>query len=59
MKISMGLDLGVGSVGWALVELDDNNIPVRIIDCGSYVFNQLQDPKSGKLENQARREKRA
>lgn len=59
MKISLGLDLGVGSVGWALIELDDNNIPVRIIDCGCYIFNQLQDPKSGELQNKERREKRA
>ena len=30
----LGLDLGTNSIGWALLESDDNNIPVRIIDMG-------------------------
>ena len=28
----LGLDIGISSVGWGLLELDDNNNPYKIID---------------------------
>ena len=59
MKLVLGLDLGVASIGWALLQKNDNNEFERIIDLGSRVFNQLQDGKSGKLENFERRNKRS
>ena len=31
MKKVLGLDLGVGSIGWCLLEKDDNNVPIRIV----------------------------
>ena len=35
MKRVLGLDLGVGSVGWALVEKDEQNIPINVNKIGS------------------------
>ena len=52
-KINIGFDIGITSVGWAIV--DEEN---KIIDRGVRLFNELKNPKDGKLENQTRREKR-
>lgn len=55
---TLGLDLGIGSVGWCLYETDEQHIPLSIIDLGSYVFDQIEDGKTGETENIKRREKR-
>ncbi|MGX8833742.1 type II CRISPR RNA-guided endonuclease Cas9 [Amedibacillus sp. YH-ame6] len=34
----LGLDLGVGSVGWSCMEIDKDNEPSRIIQTGSRIF---------------------
>lgn len=58
MKKRLGLDLGVASIGWSLIEQDDEENSKRIIDLGSFCFNELEDGKSGKLDNVNRRMKR-
>ena len=58
-KTRLGLDLGIGSVGWCLYQTDEQNNPERIIDLGSFVFDQIEDGKTGKTENIDRREKRS
>lgn len=45
MKI-LGLDLGIGSIGWALIETDDNYEPVALCGMGSRVINLSPDEKS-------------
>ena len=37
MKKILGLDLGVGSVGWCLLEADDQSTPVHILGMGSRI----------------------
>ena len=37
-KYILGLDIGISSVGWGLLEIDENNQPFRIIDLGSRIF---------------------
>lgn len=37
-KNILGLDLGTNSIGWALIEIDDNGIPIRIIAMGSRII---------------------
>jgi CRISPR-associated endonuclease Csn1 len=37
MKKILGLDLGTASIGWALIEIDENGIPIRIIAMGSRI----------------------
>lgn len=55
--MTLGLDLGIASVGWCLFRSDENENPERIIDLGSFVYDQLED-KYGKRENEERRVKR-
>lgn len=57
-KLVLGLDLGIASVGWSLLEKDGDKI-VRIVDLGSFVFSEIEDGKSGKTENVIRRTKRS
>lgn len=37
-KNILGLDLGTNSIGWALIEIDDNALPVRIVAMGSRII---------------------
>ena len=37
-KNILGLDLGTNSIGWALIEVDENNLPIRIIAMGSRII---------------------
>jgi CRISPR-associated endonuclease Csn1 len=43
MKV-LGLDCGIASVGWAVLDITENNPPqprsYRIVNCGVYCFNQ-------------------
>lgn len=57
-KYVLGLDLGVASIGWGCVTLDDNDIPNGILDHGVVTFKSLDNDK-GQLYNQTRREKRS
>ncbi len=56
-KKTLGLDLGIASIGWCLFQDDDEGNPEKIIDLGSYVFDQIEDNK-GETENIVRRQKR-
>ena len=47
MKKVLGLDLGVGSIGWCLIEKDDNNTPRRILRMGSRIVPISSDEESG------------
>ena len=53
----LGLDIGISSVGWGLLELDENNNPYKIIDVGSRIFTPGEEA-SGDSKAKARREKR-
>ena len=46
-KFILGLDLGVGSVGWSCVLLDEANHPHRILDLGSRIF----EPSGSSVED--------
>ena len=43
----LGLDIGIASVGWAMVEIDDAENPIRLIDLGVRVFERAEVPKTG------------
>lgn len=47
MKYSIGLDCGIASVGYAVMQLDENDEPCRIIDLGSRIFTKAENPKDG------------
>ena len=51
MKYTIGLDIGVASVGWAVI----NNEESRIENLGVRIFKKAEDPKTGKSPNFDRR----
>ena len=64
MKKILGLDLGVGSVGWSVVSCDDEHKPVEILGMGSRIVPLTHDESnefsSGNAasKNQSRTQKR-
>ena len=53
MKKVLGLDLGVGSIGWCLIEKDDDNTPKRIIRMGSRIVPISSDEETGYTKGNA------
>lgn len=43
----LGLDLGTNSIGWTLLDLSEQRVPIGIRRMGSRVFSDGRDPKSG------------
>ncbi len=55
----LGIDLGISSLGWAVVEYDkqdDKNN--KIVDCGVRLFTAAETPKEKESPNKARRDAR-
>ena len=47
LNFVLGLDLGISSVGWAVVEIDEKENPLRLIDVGVRTFERAEVPKTG------------
>lgn len=58
MAYAIGLDCGIASVGWAVLQLDENENPYRIEKLGSRIFDTAEIPKTGASLAAPRREKR-
>ena len=54
----LGLDLGTNSIGWAMMALNQENQPYKIIDAGVRIFSDGRNPKDGTPLAVARREAR-
>lgn len=55
----LGIDLGIASLGWAVVEHDaENDANNKIIDCGVRLFTAAETPKEKESPNKARRDAR-
>ncbi|MGZ8548787.1 MAG: type II CRISPR RNA-guided endonuclease Cas9, partial [Sulfuricurvum sp.] len=51
----LGIDLGIASLGWSVVQYDkDNDENNKIIDCGVRLFTAAETPKDQKSLNEAR-----
>lgn len=59
MSYAIGLDCGITSVGYAVMDLDDNGNPRRIIRLGSRIFPAAEHPKDGSSLALPRREARS
>lgn len=59
MSYAIGLDCGITSVGYAVMDLDDNGNPRRIIHLGSRIFPAAEHPKDGSSLALPRREARS
>ncbi|MCA9456800.1 MAG: type II CRISPR RNA-guided endonuclease Cas9 [Nitrospira sp.] len=57
-KVVLGLDLGSNSLGWGLLESDDEGVLQRIIDVGVRIFPKAVEEKTPTPKNQERRIKR-
>jgi len=57
VKRVLGLDLGEGSVGWALLEIGEDGWPVAI-QAGARIFSPVINPKNKTPLNRERRAKR-
>lgn len=55
----LGLDLGIASVGWGLVWVDENEQPIGLLDCGVRTFERAEVPKNGDSLAAARRQARS
>lgn len=56
---AIGFDIGIASVGWAVVTLDGEDRPFGIINMGSRVFDAAEQPKTGDSLAAPRREARS
>lgn len=54
MKYTLGLDLGITSIGWAMIGLDDDGNSTHIIDANVTTLESIEDDK-GELKNVERR----
>lgn len=59
MKYIIGLDMGITSVGFATMMLDEKDEPCRILQMGSRIFEAAENPKDGSSLAAPRRENRS
>ena len=59
MKYAIGLDIGIESVGYAVLEVDSHDQPFRIERLGSRIFDRAEHPKDGSSLAAPRREARS
>lgn len=63
IKYILGLDLGIASIGWSIVEAefsesDGRYLPKRLVNCGVRTFPSVENPKTKESLNKVRREAR-
>ena len=56
---TLGLDIGVASIGWAVLGNDECGTPNRIIDLGVRIFESAEAPKTGESLAAPRRDARS
>ncbi len=59
MNYRMGLDIGITSVGWAILEHNSEGEPVSIVDLGVRIFDAAENPKDGSALALPRRQARS
>ncbi len=47
MKYRLGLDLGTNSIGWAVIQLNEDRQPESIVKAGSRIFSDSREPNKG------------
>ena len=55
IKYRLGLDLGSNSIGWAMLELNEDNEPIKIFRTGVRIFSDGRNPKNKEPLTIARR----
>ena len=54
----IGLDIGIASVGWAVLQNNSQGEPVHIVDLGVRIFDKAEQPKTGESLAAPRRDAR-
>lgn len=57
-RYAIGLDIGITSVGWAAIALNEKEEPCAILDMGTRIFDAAEHPKTGASLAAPRREAR-
>ena len=55
----LGIDIGISSIGYALIEKNEENMTGKIIKTGVRIFTEAENPKDGKSLALPRREARS
>lgn len=58
LNYRIGLDIGITSVGWAVLENNSKDEPIHIVDLGVRIFDAAEVPKTGASLAAPRREAR-
>lgn len=58
LNYRIGLDIGITSIGWAVLENNSKDEPIRIVDLGVRIFDAAEVPKTGASLAAPRREAR-
>lgn len=58
MKYTLGLDIGIGSVGWAVLQNRADGVPIKIENLGVRIFTKAEQPETGASLALPRREAR-
>ncbi len=58
-KYRLGIDLGATSLGWCMIELNEDNSPKDLIELGVRIFPDGRDAKTNEPLNVKRREHRS
>lgn len=59
LKYRLGVDIGTNSIGWAMLELNENNEPIKVLNSGARIFSDGREPKTKTSLAVQRREARA
>lgn len=59
MRYTLGLDIGISSIGWAVLRNMPNGEPFKIEDLGARIFEKAEQPKTGASLALPRREARS
>jgi len=58
-RYRLGIDLGATSLGWSMIELNEDNTPKDLLDLGVRIFPDGRDAKTNEPLNVQRREHRS
>ena len=47
MRYVLGLDVGIASIGWAVMELNEEDMACGLVDGGVHLFDRPENPKDG------------
>lgn len=59
LHYTLGLDIGIGSVGWAILRNDIEGEPIKVENLGVRIFDKAEQPKTGESLAAPRRDARS